>query len=526
MGGMYRTSPSARIRLRLSLAVAAAAVLSCGPPEPSGPELVLTGGRIYATPDGRAVHSALAIQGPAIIALGDDAAITALSTDGTQVMDLGGAAVLPGLHDAWVDVVRLGALADWTDLQRVASPREVQAKLRAADPDNPVVIGWGWDEHLWPDPSLPTVDDLDQVVADRPVVLLRRSGRVAWLNSAALDAVNLPLPSGRRAELPRGIVAGSDVDTVLATLVQPTQSELQEWIRRGLQLAAAAGLTSLATPPLDQTTADALAALSPADVTLRVQARVAPGVRPGRGRGLLSFDAVGIEPDGPVVLGLAALTGADADDIVQMQDRVEAACLYAGQLQLPLDVHARGDLAVRAALECEFVRTVIGADVVPPEPLPEALSIAPVPGRMGYDLYWLDELLGAERVQRAHAFRDHARAGRLRGLASDAPANDVRLMRAMHLMLTRRDAEGYPLDGWRPTQRLAVVDSLAALLTAGPIPAALAAGRSADLVVWSEDPFAGESALRRAEALLVLVDGRVVYSRPAVTPPMDRRQGR
>ena len=118
-----------------------------------------------------------------------------------------------------------------------------------------------------------------------------------------------------------------------------------------------------------------------------------------------------------------------------------------------------------------------------------------------------------------------ARDGWLAGIASSAPANAMRPMEALRIMLTRKDRDGYPLDGWQPTERLAVGDSLRALMAAGPLAPQLIAGRPADLVVWSEDPFAGEAELTRAQAMLVLVQGRVIYSRPLVTPPLDRRQG-
>jgi len=147
-----------------------------------------------------------------------------------------------------------------------------------------------------------------------------------------------------------------------------------------------------------------------------------------------------------------------------------------------------------------------------------------VPGRLAHDLYWLDDAVGPDRAARAHAYREMARNGWLGGIASAAPANPMRPLEALRIMLTRKDEGGYPLDGWQAPQRLAVGDSLRALMAAGPLTPDLRPGRPADLVVWSEDPFAGEAELTQAQAMLVLVRGRVVYSRPLATPPLDRRQ--
>jgi len=503
------------------------AICACGT-RPSGPEMIMTGGRIYVVPGGNTVVSALAIQDDVILALGSDEEILALAGDDTQEMALGGATVLAGMHDAWVDLFATGAAEEWMDLRLAATPRDVQAKLRAQlGDDADVLVGWGWDERRWPDPTPPASSVLDAVVSDRPVVLYRRAGRVAWLNSVAIERAGVggsELPwQGRQT----GLVTGDTLEQVEQTLLPLEQESAREWIRRALRAAAAAGITSLATAPLYSRGVDLLAGMDPADITLRVTGRLGPGSSAPDARGLLSFDALGLDLDGPIALYLGALAEPYANGRAAAavdRELLDDACARATQANLPLDVQARGDAAVAAALECSATRLVVGADVLPTETLPRGSRLVAVPGRLGHDLYWLDEALGPDRAPRAHAYREMARNGWLGGIASSAPANAMRPMEALRIMFTRKDRDGYPLDGWQATERLALGDSLRALMAAGPLTPELGAGRPADLVIWSEDPFAGESELARAQALLVLVQGRVVYSRPLVTPPLDRRQ--
>jgi predicted amidohydrolase YtcJ len=505
------------------------AVCSCGTP-PSGPELIMTGGRIYVGPDGNTVVSALAIQGDALLALGNDEEIRALANDDTQEMPLEGATVLAGLHDAWVDLFAVGAAEEWVDLRRTATLRDVQAKLRAElgnDPD--ILVGWGWDERRWPAPTTPPSSVLDEVVGDRPVVLYRRAGRVAWLNSVAIELAGV---GGRELSWhgnQTGLVTGGVLNRVEQVLLPLERESARKWVRRALRAAASAGITSLTTAPLQQQGVDLLAGMDPADITIRVSGRLGPGASAATASGLLSFDALGLDLDGPLALYLGALSQPYADGreaAVVDRPLLDAACARAAQTNLPLDVQARGDAAIAAALECSRTRWVIGADVLPAEVLPRGSTLVAVPGRLGRDLYWLDEVIGLDRAERTHAYREMARNGWLGGIASLAPANAMRPLGALRIMLTRKDRDGHPLDGWQAAQRLAVGDSLRALMAAGPLAPELTAGRPADLVVWSEDPFAGESELTRARALLVLVQGRVVYSRPLVTPPMDWHQGR
>lgn len=510
--------------LFLGLAVGACEVV------PSGPEMIMTGGRIYVHPDGTAVVSALAILGDTILALGNDEEIRALASDDTQEMPLGGATVLAGMHDAWIDLFGVGAAEDWMDLRLTAAPRDVQAKLRAElGDDADVLVGWGWDERRWPDPTPPASSLLDTVVSDRAVVLYRRAGRVAWLNSVAIERAGIGGQELTWAGAQTGLVTGAALRQAEQVLLPLDRESAQEWVRRALRAAAAAGITSLSTAPLQQQAVDLLAEMDTADITLRVSGRLGPGASAATARGLLSFDALGLDLDGPIELYLGALAQPYADGHEPPSvDRplLDAACTRATLANLPLDVQARGDAAITAALECAATRLVIGADVLPAGALPQDSRLVAVPGRLGRDLYWLDELIGPERATRTHAYREMARNNWLKGVASSAPANAMRPMEALRIMFTRRDGDGYPLDGWEATQRVAVGDSLTAMMAAGPLTPELQVGRPADLVVWSEDPFAGEVELTQAQALLVLVQGRVIYSRPLVTPPLDRRQER
>ncbi len=68
-------------------------------PAPVEADLILTRGEI-STPEGWA--SALAVKSGVILAVGDDAAVAQFKGAGTKVIDLQGAAVVPGLHDMHV----------------------------------------------------------------------------------------------------------------------------------------------------------------------------------------------------------------------------------------------------------------------------------------------------------------------------------------------------------------------------------------------------------------------------------------
>lgn len=539
-----------RKALSTALLVAGLATAACAA-ESDDPDLILTGGLIYPLGADDQPVEALAIRGERILALGTDGEITALAGDYTQQMNLEETAILPGSYDAWVDLEALGRWGVGTlDMRLASSIEEVQAMVRNAagtsDTDAGWLVGWGWDENDWPTPELPTSEDLEAVGVERPVALLHGNGRAAWLNGAALQALSPQLEgldgvSRGENGAPSGILVGaalSALDPVLAG----SEEQRPEWLAEGARRAAAAGITRVATAPIDLAGVDILLELERRGLLpLRVDARLTPTAAGALDGGealprladshLVRVVAVGARLDGPLASRLAQLAEPYAEpgpSLPQLDTNLlSTAADAARSASLPLHVQASGDAAVALAIEGTAPDAVIvGADLLP-EPLPAGLAerqIAIAPARFARDIYWLDRFLGPQRAGRAHAWSSLFAAGAISSLASDAPAYPLQPLGAVATAMTRQDAEGYPASGWHLDEGLPRGVLLRALSGPG---GALAAGGPADLVAWSEDPVAGDAeALRRANALLTIVDGRVTFSRALVDLPMERAAGR
>ena len=76
------------------------------------PDIVFVNGRIYTVDDTRRWVEAIAVFGKSIIALGDSAAIRALAGPATEIIDLDGRMVMPGIHDAHTHLLMAGL--KWT----------------------------------------------------------------------------------------------------------------------------------------------------------------------------------------------------------------------------------------------------------------------------------------------------------------------------------------------------------------------------------------------------------------------------
>ncbi|TKV61594.1 amidohydrolase [Nakamurella flava] len=171
--------------------------------------------------------------------VGATAEVMADRPDDCEIVDLGGATVLPGLLDVHSHPAFLAALADSTLCfpPAVTSLRGLVEHLRGNSgigqgPDV-WIEGFGYDESAYPERRGPTADDLDQVSPDQPVFVRRCDGHSAAANHRALELAGItaatPDPPGARfgrdaAGRPDGRLIESAATAAVARVVPPRSS--------------------------------------------------------------------------------------------------------------------------------------------------------------------------------------------------------------------------------------------------------------------------------------------------------------
>lgn len=170
------------------LALAAA---SSQPQTPAGPpDTILINGAVLTVDPRDSVAEAVAITGGRISAVGTTAQVKALAGPSTQVVDLAGRAVTPGLIDSHVHFSEADKLfnVDLSDpsvktmddvLQRVA------AQVKTLKPGE-WVRGRGWDEGRLAERRYITAADLDTVAPNNPVWLTQTTGHYGVANTYAM----------------------------------------------------------------------------------------------------------------------------------------------------------------------------------------------------------------------------------------------------------------------------------------------------------------------------------------------------
>ena len=153
-------------------------------------DLVLTNGAVLTVDPRDSVAEAVAITGGRIVAVGTSAQIKPHIGSATQVVDLAGRAVTPGLIDSHVHFSEVDALFN-VDLSDVAIKsmddvlRRIAAQVATLKPGE-WVRGRGWDEGKLAERRYITAADLDKVAPNNPVWLMHTTGHYGVANSYAM----------------------------------------------------------------------------------------------------------------------------------------------------------------------------------------------------------------------------------------------------------------------------------------------------------------------------------------------------
>jgi predicted amidohydrolase YtcJ len=219
-------------------------------------DVVFTNGRIYTVDPARSVQQALAVTGNTITAVGSDAEIAPLIGSATQVVDLGGKFVMPGMIDAHSHPVIGAVNASKCSLADVQPTIEaIKPVIRKCLADRPAT-GDGWLEvvQLYNYGFEATAKDFDTIEADRPLAVGGNDGHTLWANTRALELAGITAatedpPGGKITRDASGNPTGAFADTaallVLKHVPQPTVAEAAGYTEKTLAGMVASGLTGL-----------------------------------------------------------------------------------------------------------------------------------------------------------------------------------------------------------------------------------------------------------------------------------------
>jgi predicted amidohydrolase YtcJ len=537
---------------------------------PKMAELVLINGRLWTGVEARPWAQALAIRDHKILAVGTDAEIKALADKSTEVIDLGGRLASPGFNDAHIHFLSGSLGLDEVDLTGARSLQAIQERVVAyakAHPDRSWIYGRGWEYSYLPGKRLPTRQDLDAVIADRPIYLRAYDGHTGWANSKAIDLAKITATTkvegigeivrDPKTGLPTGVFK-EDAGSLIGKLIpDPTPEQELAALKTGMKLLASLGITSIQNAsgsPEELALYETL--LQKGELTVRTSVAFSVSGKESlkdvdtwkglkakyTGNPMLRAGSVKFFMDGVIESHTAAMIAPYTDLPKQKgtpaytQTEFNYVAGQYAQAGFQLYTHAIGDLGVRMVLNGYLYANSIAPNVDPrsriehievvsPEDIPRFAKLGVMPSMEPIHAdpdtieVW-SKAVGQERVNRAFAWAELLKSGAHLVLSSDWPAAiSLDPMRGLHNAVNRRTIEGNPPGGWIPKQRLTMEQALRGYTSAGAYASfeentkgQLATGMWADIIVFSQDLFKIPTMdIYKTRVVLTIFDGKVLY---------------
>ncbi|GHB48562.1 amidohydrolase [Streptomyces viridiviolaceus] len=530
-------------------------------------DTILTGARVRTLDPHRPTAGAVAVKDGHIVAVGDESDVRGWRGADTEIVDLAGSTLTPGLVDGHSHPYLGVRMATGLDLSGCQDLDALRAALtgaaRAAGPGD-WVLGYGLDHNTFG--GRPVHHDLiDAALGGVPAFIRLYDGHSALVSGPALAAAGIDGPRRfeQRAQVvcaPDGRPTGHLVEFAAMSLMDPVLPGEAVAVRRERLLGllrdmAATGLTGAHVMDLQEPDLLGLLATMEEDGELPVRLRIAPWCMPGtdqdgldhlvelqrsRGRrwrvGGVKFFMDGTVEGGTAWLEHPDCHGQGTEAFWPDPAAYTRAVHHLARAGVRTATHAIGDAAVRHVLDTvellddpgqrslhriEHIETVPGSQLPRFARLGVAASMQPTHiayTRADHSDEW-SQRVGEERAARAWRCRDLRDAGAILVLGSDWPIAHYDPREVLATARLRR-LPGQP-DVEPVTARQALTGLMAlegytshSALAVGEqdVAGRIAPGYRADLTAFAVDPVtAPADELGTAPVTLTMTGGTVVH---------------
>ena len=490
------------------LSFGVALVGACSTPGPEYPvpaaDLLLVNGDVVTVDDAMPRAEAVAIRGDRILAVGSTGDLLSYRTGKTEVIDVGGAMVIPGFIEGHGHYTSFGGSLLILDFRHATSFAEIVAMVGAAaadTPDGEWIVGRGWHQDKWSAreetlvEGLPVHDSLSEATPDHPVMLIHTSGHAVFVNQHAMDLVGVdgttvPAEGGEivldEDGEPTGMMreAAQDVFRVAYSGHQGrrpagvAEAELRRMITLAGEESLRHGITSFqdlgstfAEVDLLKVMADEGALPVRLYMAFEEQAADMAGRLDeyrmiGYGNHFLTVRTIGEKVlDGALGTHGGWLLEPYADmprsrglNVVPVEE-IEASAALAMKHGYQMAIQGIGDRAYRELLdiyEAEFAKhpdkedlrwRIEHAQVIHPDDVARTVELGVIPAVQGIfacsDGPWVEDRLGPERTrERGYIFNTLAEAGAVPTNGTDPPVDEISPIASFHCSVTRRLPDG------------------------------------------------------------------------------------
>ena len=508
-------------------------------------------GEIYSMKKEGEKFQSLGIKDGKITFLGTDEEAKNLSSK--ELINLKGKMMIPGMADAHLHLYAYCQNLTFVDLSKVHNINEMinlmKEKIKNVKKGD-WVKGVNFDQSKWKENRFPTLEEMDSISKDNPIIIKRCCLHAVVANSKALEMAsigkNYQAGSGGIVELdkdgmPNGILREQSTKVFDDILPDPLKDiEVQKRIMQDvLNDMSSKGITTIHTyaAKIWQYNEDINIYKNfekegklPLRVTVCIDELFEPEIltkeklnNPYR---KVQLGAYKIFSDGSMGSRSAALKEPYSDDpknsgfMLFTQEELNNKILTGYEHGLQPAIHAIGDRALDmtlSAIEYTLKTTkekgmtdeeqkkrlpfrIIHVQMIDDDllermkKLPLVLDIQPI--FLCTDLHWIEDRIGKERLKGSFALKTMEKAGLIQTGGSDCPVETYEPLKGIYAAVTRQDMEGYPTEGFLPEERLSVYEALCMYTKNVPyatgqesVLGTLEIGKFADLTVLEKNLF-------------------------------------
>ncbi len=479
--------------------------LGCSAQE-SGPtaDLLLINAEVVTVDEDMPQAEAVAVEGDRILAVGSTEEMLAYRGDDTDVVDLNGQMLIPGLIEGHGHYTSFGDSLLILDFRYAESFAEIVSMVAEAAAEMPAgewIVGRGWHQDKWTVreevlvEGVPVHDSLSAATPDHPVMLIHTSGHGVFVNEFAMRLVELdestePPEGGEIVKdengRPTGMMREAAQDIFRAAYarhqgLRPAdviETEMRRMIRLAGEESLRHGITSfqdLGTTFAEVDLIKAMAEEGNLPVRLYMAFQESAADMEGRldeyrmvgyGNNFLTVRTIGEKVlDGALGTHGGWLLEPYADmpssrglNVVSVEE-IEASARLAVKHDYQMAIQGIGDRAYRELLdiyEAAFAeqpeRTdwrwrIEHAQVIHPEDIQRTVDLGVIPAVQGIfacsDGPWVEDRLGPERTrERGYIFNTLANAGLVPTNGTDPPVDEIDPIASFHCSVTRELPDG------------------------------------------------------------------------------------
>ena len=535
-------------------------------------DLILEHAHIITMDGTRRIVEAMAVRDGRILAVGN--ALTECASSRTQIVDLHGRTVLPGLIDVhthaieWVKTILRGEIdAGYPAVHSIRDITQAVGHRAASIPQGQWILGSNWDDSKLTEHRYITRQDLDGVAPNNPVYLKHVSGHLSVVNQAALKLANITSatrdPEGGVIERDAsGEPTGVLKDTAMGLVGRLVPADPPDINVRAAKLvsekAAEVGLTTIHDIYISS---DEIRGYQEAHDRgwLKVRVQMSPrigsiadaeklaqmGVHTGFGDEVLKFGAAKMFADGgmgartiaiypPGVIGepdnLGVLRWTPAD--MQKAHRIAAEAGW------QLETHAIGDRAIDEVLDSyaaviqqlrlkDHRFRIVHAGISTPAVQRRMRELNVVVDGNPPFVYWIGSWFakyGPERVRWAYPAKSYIENGVVEAAGSDVAVTPISPWWGIWAAVVRREMQSGNVLA--PEERISIEQALTLYTRNGAYAGfeenskgSLEPGKLADFIVIDRDVLSVPAdEIKDTKVLQTFIGGRLVYDKDAARP--------